>query len=197
LEESFIATLLIISIIQFIISICVSSFACGATCSPGPYVNITVVANPEGGSMVSPFPVHHKGELAVKMSGTAVPLSNTANGYTIVSQVLSPSSETGQVISSVNPVQKFLKGWPKTLGTVQIMIGLLAVILGIVLTVATEYLPGFSIFVLVMASVVSSSPLAFLLLLQVLSFVSVCNVLVKPLTVFVTDSTEIHREEVQ
>ncbi|KAI4891853.1 hypothetical protein NFI96_025804 [Prochilodus magdalenae] len=50
------------------------------------------------------------------MSGTAVPLSNTANGYTIVTQVLSPSSETGQVISSVNPVRKFLKGWPKTLG---------------------------------------------------------------------------------
>ncbi|KAI4871723.1 hypothetical protein NFI96_032887 [Prochilodus magdalenae] len=107
------------------------------------------------------------------MSGTAVPLSNTANGNTIVSQVLSPSSEPGQVISSVNPVQKFLKGRPKTLGPVQIITGLLAVIFGIVLTVATEYLPGFSIFVLVMASVVSSSPLAFLLLLQVLSFVSV------------------------
>ncbi|KAI4875862.1 hypothetical protein NFI96_034115 [Prochilodus magdalenae] len=50
------------------------------------------------------------------MSGTAVPLSNTANGYTIVSQVLSQSSEPGQVISSLNPVQKFQKGWPKTLG---------------------------------------------------------------------------------
>ncbi|KAI4871725.1 hypothetical protein NFI96_032890 [Prochilodus magdalenae] len=73
------------------------------------------------------------------MSGTAVPLSNTANGYTIVSQVLSQSSEPRQVISSVNPVQKFRKGWPKTLGTVQIMIGLLALILGILLVVFGAY----------------------------------------------------------
>ncbi|KAI4872506.1 hypothetical protein NFI96_005364 [Prochilodus magdalenae] len=40
-----------------------------------------------------------------------------ANGNTIVSQVLPPSSEPGQVISSVNPVQKFLKGSLKTLGS--------------------------------------------------------------------------------
>ncbi|KAI4879457.1 hypothetical protein NFI96_009286 [Prochilodus magdalenae] len=75
------------------------------------------------------------------MSGTAVPLSNTVNGYTIVSQVLSQSSEPGQVISNVNPVQKFRKGWPKTLATVQIMIVLLAVILGIVLATLNQYFP--------------------------------------------------------
>ncbi|KAI4879299.1 hypothetical protein NFI96_031198, partial [Prochilodus magdalenae] len=88
------------------------------------------------------------------MSGTAVPLSNTANGYTIVSQVLSTSSEPGQVISSVNPVQKFQKGWPKTLGTVQIMIGLLALILGIVLVIFSPYYLFISIPAFVMASVV-------------------------------------------
>ncbi|KAI4871724.1 hypothetical protein NFI96_032888, partial [Prochilodus magdalenae] len=69
-EQDFVfAMLLTIFIIQFIISICVSSFACIATCSPGPYVNITVVANPEGGSMVSPFPAHHNGEVT-KLAGT-------------------------------------------------------------------------------------------------------------------------------
>ncbi|KAI4871726.1 hypothetical protein NFI96_032886 [Prochilodus magdalenae] len=67
--NSILATLLIISIIQFIISIYVSSFACRATCSPGPYVNITVVANPEGGSMVNPFPAQHNGEVT-KLAGT-------------------------------------------------------------------------------------------------------------------------------
>ncbi|KAI4879296.1 hypothetical protein NFI96_031195, partial [Prochilodus magdalenae] len=107
------------------------------------------------------------------MSGTAVPLSNTANGYTIVSQVLSQSSEPRQVISSLNPVQKFLKGWPKTLGPVQIILGLLSVILGIVLSVAVQEYSFLTKSAFVTVFVVSSSPLAFLLLLQVLSFVSV------------------------
>ncbi|KAI4872510.1 hypothetical protein NFI96_023793 [Prochilodus magdalenae] len=91
------------------------------------------------------------------MSGTAVPLSNTANDNTIVSQVLSPSSEPGQVISSVSPVQKFLKGRPKTLGTVQITIGLLAVIFGILLDSSYFHLV-FSKIAFMVAPVVSYPP---------------------------------------
>ncbi|XP_036427242.1 membrane-spanning 4-domains subfamily A member 12-like [Colossoma macropomum] len=70
------------------------------------------------------------------MSDTAaVPLSNTRNGYTIVTQVISPptSTEPGQMIYTVGPLQKFLKGKPKLLGSIQIMIGLLKLLLGFVM----------------------------------------------------------------
>ncbi|XP_049335245.1 membrane-spanning 4-domains subfamily A member 4A [Astyanax mexicanus] len=70
------------------------------------------------------------------MSGPAVPLTNVGNGYTIVTHVFSPqtgTSETQQNVSSGGSVQKFLKGEPKALGTVQIMIGLLMFLFGIVI----------------------------------------------------------------
>ncbi|XP_036426065.1 membrane-spanning 4-domains subfamily A member 4D-like [Colossoma macropomum] len=71
------------------------------------------------------------------MSATAVSLSNMRNGYTIVTQVIPPptSTEPGQMIYTVDPLQKFLKGKPKLLGSVQITIGLLKVVLGIVIIV--------------------------------------------------------------
>ncbi|KAI4875859.1 hypothetical protein NFI96_034112 [Prochilodus magdalenae] len=74
------------------------------------------------------------------MSSTAVPVSNSGNGYTIVTHVISPQTSTqpGQVISTGGPLQKFLKGEPKALGTVQIMIGLLTFMFGIVISIHSD-----------------------------------------------------------
>ncbi|XP_036426060.1 membrane-spanning 4-domains subfamily A member 8-like [Colossoma macropomum] len=79
------------------------------------------------------------------MSATAVPLPNTRNGYTIVTHVISPpaSTEPEQLIYTVGPLRTFLKGEPKALGSVQIMIGLFTFLLGMVLTV---YIPAFTVF---------------------------------------------------
>ncbi|XP_017548526.1 membrane-spanning 4-domains subfamily A member 4A-like [Pygocentrus nattereri] len=74
------------------------------------------------------------------MSTTAVPLSNPGNGYTIVTHVISPptSTQTGENISTGGPLQNFLKGEPKALGTVQIMIGLMTFMFGIVITIYVD-----------------------------------------------------------
>ncbi|XP_036426061.1 membrane-spanning 4-domains subfamily A member 4D-like isoform X1 [Colossoma macropomum] len=81
------------------------------------------------------------------MSATAVSLSNMRNGYTIVTHVIPPptSTEPGQMIYTVDPLQKFLKGKPKLLGSVQITIGLLKVVLGIVM-MANSFHELFAVF---------------------------------------------------
>ncbi|XP_036426066.1 membrane-spanning 4-domains subfamily A member 4A-like [Colossoma macropomum] len=73
------------------------------------------------------------------MSATAVPLRNA---YTTVTQVIPPptSTEPGQMIYTIGPLQKFLKGKPKLLGSVQITIGLLKLLLGIVMMVMNSYM---------------------------------------------------------
>ncbi|KAL6455684.1 hypothetical protein MHYP_G00355350 [Metynnis hypsauchen] len=74
------------------------------------------------------------------MATAAVPLSNPGNGYTVVTHVISPptSTQTGENISIGGPLQNFLKGEPKALGTVQIMIGLMTFMFGIVITINVD-----------------------------------------------------------
>uniref|UniRef100_A0A3B1JLS3 Membrane-spanning 4-domains subfamily A member 8-like n=1 Tax=Astyanax mexicanus TaxID=7994 RepID=A0A3B1JLS3_ASTMX len=81
------------------------------------------------------------------MSGPAVPLTNVGNGYTIVTHVFSPqtgTSETQQNVSSGGSLQKILKGEPKALGTVQIMIGLFMFLFGIV--ISTNAQPSITVY---------------------------------------------------
>ncbi|KAI4890046.1 hypothetical protein NFI96_027992, partial [Prochilodus magdalenae] len=65
-----------------------------------------------------------------RMASSFVPVDNTRNGFTIVTEVVPGGREqyglgTGGVVSSQGPLKKLLKGEPKALGTVQIMIGIM------------------------------------------------------------------------
>ncbi|XP_066521142.1 membrane-spanning 4-domains subfamily A member 4D-like isoform X2 [Hoplias malabaricus] len=75
------------------------------------------------------------------MSAPALPLNNTGPGYTIVTHVFPPETTTqpGQNNPSNSPLQWFLKGEPKALGTFQIVTGLIILLLGIVLSIHSSF----------------------------------------------------------
>ncbi|XP_036425584.1 membrane-spanning 4-domains subfamily A member 4A-like [Colossoma macropomum] len=76
------------------------------------------------------------------MASSFVPVANTRNGFTIVTQVVPGGTEQyglGTGVSTGGPVKKLLKGEPKALGTVQIMIGIMTFLFGIIKTV---FFPG-------------------------------------------------------
>ncbi|KAF5896766.1 membrane-spanning 4-domains subfamily A member 4A-like, partial [Clarias magur] len=77
------------------------------------------------------------------MASAPVQLTNVDSAYTIVTQV--GSSTAGQHSSQIiSPLQKFLKGEPKALGTVQIMIGVTAILFGIIIAVNSQPISLFS-----------------------------------------------------
>ncbi|KAK2857398.1 hypothetical protein Q7C36_005317 [Tachysurus vachellii] len=85
------------------------------------------------------------------MASVPVPFTNVGRGYTVVTQVIPSSTAEQNSTQTHSPLSKFLKGEPKALGTVQIMIGLLTFLFGIVLAT-------YSLNIIIFSGVVFWSP---------------------------------------
>ncbi|KAJ8354666.1 hypothetical protein SKAU_G00222330 [Synaphobranchus kaupii] len=75
--------------------------------------------------------------------------SSTANGFVVVTQMYPQQGDTAAPVICTIPqassvLGKFLKGDPKALGTVQIIIGMMYILLGIVMTIYADSIGVFS-----------------------------------------------------
>ncbi|KAA0717158.1 hypothetical protein E1301_Tti014379 [Triplophysa tibetana] len=120
-----IGILLVLSIFQLVISICISAFACKATCDICDFSLIDVSIHQYFLRMSSPGVSADKATLVIQINPQVVRASDGGQ------------EKRGPYHNVV--LKEFLKVKPKSLGTVQIMIVVMILLCGIVLSINDDY----------------------------------------------------------